>query len=106
MLATSSKEEVAEYENRTAKDEEADFYWSRPAGREQQECVDDAKTNGIGVAANHNDSFGEWKINFSKTMGSAVVWVAKEFAIDDELYYRADYYVEDNYYERGDPVDI
>ena len=42
----------------------------------------------------------------SEGIFGAVVWVAKKFAINDELHYRADHNVEDNYHRGGNPIDV
>ena len=66
VLAALAQEEPDENENRATENKQAVLNRIRPAGSEENKRINDAKTDGVEIAASQNDFFGKRKVAPSK----------------------------------------
>ena len=82
------------------------FDWVMPAGGEKYYSINDADADGVDVAANENKFFGEREVFLGEWVWRTVVWMTKEFAINDKLNNTTDYDVEDDDRNAEDGIDM
>ena len=85
VFAALTKEEPDKDEDGTAKGEETVFDGVRPVGGKENHGIDDAKADGIDVAASEDDFLSEGEIALRQGIIGAIVGVTKDFAVDEEV---------------------
>ena len=85
VLATLAEEKPDKNKDRAAKGKEAVFDWVGPVGGEEDNGVNDAETDSVEIATGEDDFLGKRKITSSKGILSAVIGMAKEFAVEDKF---------------------
>ena len=85
VFAALAEEEPDKHEDRTAEDKEAVFDRIGPVGGEEDYSINDAQTNSIEVATGENDFLSQGEIASGEGIFGAIVGVAEELAVEDEL---------------------
>ena len=85
VFAALAEEEPDEHEDGTTEGEETILNGVGPVGSEENDGIDDAETDGIEVATGEDDFLGEGEIASGEGILGAVVGMAEELAVEDEL---------------------
>lgn len=101
-----AEEEPDKDEDRAAEDKQTIFNWVWPVGGKKNKGIGDTKADSVQITAGEDDFFGEREIVFGERILGAVVWMAKEFAINNKFYHWADDNIVSNNYEAGNKVDL
>ena len=85
VFAALAEEEPDKHEDRTTEDKEAVFDRIGPVSGKEDYSINDAKADSIEVATGENDFLGEREITSGEGIFGAIVGVAEELAVEDEL---------------------